>query len=235
MKKIMALFGIFFLSACATDTMHKTMPIGTTYQSNLKVGFGDTSIPLSDGKWKLIGYSTTGNNNNTPIATGVLIQENGSTISKGVIFQTPTKFEKNGYVVSKWCERKNVHFIEKKSNYAGREQDCWGVNHYKMTFRYNKIMAYKQAQDYMKKNKLVLPLAMIATKHRKANSFKFLEVTYFFNPELEGFPPPKIANWGSSDWHPERITNDKAKVAYIDRIKEWGKTWDSKVSEHFNR
>lgn len=40
--------------------------------------------------------------------------------------------------------------------------------------------------------------------------------------------------WSNSDWHLNQVQSDSKKVAYIERLKAWGKGWKPKIDVGFD-
>ncbi|MCG8511309.1 MAG: hypothetical protein MI741_18990 [Rhodospirillales bacterium] len=189
-------------------------------------------IPLPEGEWVLVGlreYSING-----PFASGVLARFDGDTVFQLTSFDVPLSWGP-GYVASKLCERDDVHFTKRKANQAGGNQDCWIVNHWRMTGGGQRLpLQWDQALEYAVENGISVPINMMTVEYRRATSHRMMNVNYFFNPEAEGFPPPKYADWSTSDWHRDRARLDPKRAAYIETIKAWGEAWKVQVDAGFD-
>ena len=238
MRTVLALLISFTLVGCQTtrEKAAQYLTVGATYTDMIGLGKDAVQIPLPEGQWKLVGLDTWYNNLQTGFTRGILVDVKGKILRRAVQFDIPIDFSSNGYVVSKWCERDNIHHMKKRANYEGGEQDCWGVNHYRLSFSANKLPEYmKQARDYIVANKIRVPGNTIYVRYQKADVNALLQASYHFNPEVDGFPPPKETIWATSDWHRNQMYLDEKKVAYIDKIKRWGTAFDSKVTAGFER
>ena len=76
-------------------------------------------------------------------------------------------------------------------------------------------------------------MTLMAVRFQRATEDKYFRVTYQFNPEFVGFPPPERVKWSVNDWHRDRIHADPEKVAYVDRLKVWGREWKRNVDLGF--
>ena len=208
--------------------------LGGIYENSIAPEKASEAIPLPAGKWKLVGWTTEYNNVQVPHVYGLLIQEKNGLLDKVVRFQNTVGYAPNGYQEGKFCQRKNIHHLVVKANYNGREQDCWGVNHFRMTLNGRISEDLVQARDYIVKNELTVPINFLYVHYRKASSTKLWRLDYFFNPEAEGFPPPKYADWATSDWHRDRAYMDAKKVLYIEKLKSWGTAWNETVDSAFH-
>jgi hypothetical protein len=70
--------------------------------------------------------------------------------------------------------------------------------------------------------------------YRIADSYDFVTVRYFFNPEAKNLAPPVYSDWNSSDWHKDRIQNFPKKLAYFNNTKQWAASWLTEVKAGFN-
>jgi hypothetical protein len=115
----------------------------------------------------------------------------------------------------------------------GIRQECWGINHWPMTFSGSIPEHLLGLRDYVEANSLIMPGTMIAVQYRRGGDDKFFSLNYYFNPEQEGIPPPQQADWRTSDWHRDRAFRDPVKNAYIDKLIKWGETWHEQVVKGF--
>ncbi len=192
------------------------------------------TVPLPEGEWKVIGRATHGYNK--AYFKIVLLKVTEGKEMEAIIVNTDTlQNEYNGYVRDKRCDRKDVlHFEVKNNNYQGA-QDCWIINHIKMSVD-PKHPAIQEAFDYLLLNKISVPTIAILTYHRftgKYTNSKFMTVWHYVNPEVEGFDPPTMADWSTSDWHPLQIHKYPKKVEYIERLKKEGAIMHEKIREGF--
>ncbi|MCW9054969.1 MAG: SHOCT domain-containing protein [Candidatus Pacebacteria bacterium] len=226
-----------FLVSCVTTTpTENNLIVGQVYHGVVSVNNNTPQIPLPDGDWILMGSSISSNNTGQRFAHGILGQFKNNTLDRAAYFGVALDIPSAGWIESKFCERDNIHFIQKTSNYRGGDQDCWGVNHYRLTLTANNLPPYmEQARDYVISRKISLPLNTIIVQYRHADHLKLLDLTYHFNPENEGFSPPAQAEWSSSDWHRDRAYMDERKMAFIAKIKSWGEGFKTKVEAGFKR
>ena len=230
-----ALFLVFFLAACGTAANQDALVVGNQYEGFITVGGGGTQVPLPEGKWRLAGTSLY-----PAEIGGVLIRTKQGRVSRLIDFYVPPEpLLRKPRRSNKFCSRKDIIFMGKSEFHVNTgfrgwgEQDCWGINHWPMTF-YGKIPSHLQAlRDYVEKNDLELPITMIAAQYRRSGREKFMSLNYYFNPELEGFAPPQRAEWRTSDWHRDRYSLDPKKKAYIEKLIKWGAEWHAQVDRGF--
>jgi hypothetical protein len=174
-------------------------------------------IPVPEGDWKKVGDSKT-YRENPPIHYEVWIDAKGPEL-RHMLFLTYTKSDHQyGWQPSSQCERTNLHFIEKIENRDGGNQNCYGVNHYRISGGSDKIEAVKEAKDYARENGIAFPSTVLTHFHRLTTG-KLFDFWIGYNPELEGFPAPVDSSWSSNDWHQDRIIGDSKRQEYIAKIK----------------
>lgn len=209
---------LFFISLISTPLASQPWEPGHEFVGSFKV---DTVIiPLPEGTWVVAGNQIWRNNLNTPLLNIWLVQIDKGVV-RGVIWGwVSAEYSGRGYAVSKTCMRSNMHFIKKFANYDSREQDCYWVNHLRMTIS-DPNKADLQARRYLESQGIRFPGAMLSAGYRFADRGRYMEFNYVFNPELSGFPPAKRIDWNVSDWHPDNIIVDKKRKAYIQSVIDW--------------
>lgn len=230
--RVLAILATAFLTACVT-TGEPATPVGAEVEGVYRPVNGRMAIPLPEGKWTVAGRTSRRNNIGTRLEDVVLVQEQDGIVKAIVDISTPEHYASGGYQTSKFCARKDIHHIVNKGNYGGREQNCWGVNHRRMTLTGNVSAEWEQARSHAMRKGLKWPINMLSTEYRVADPGYYLNVIYFFNPESEGFEPPRNAEWATSDWHRDRVHEDQRKVEYVARIRQWGEEMAPKVAAGF--
>ena len=234
MKKQFIIFTVltFFLTGCITPGLIKTNPVGKVYKNSIQLR--NKTIPLPEGEWKVIGRGFRTQEKYFELF--LLKETKRKEFHSGIIITTDTPMnDYNGYLASKYFKRTNLHHVVVKNNATGGAQDCWLINHIRMAVNPNRP-ARKEAYNYFESNHILIPKNTIEVSHRftgKYHKSKFLEVNYYYNPEVEGFEPPTEANWSTSDWHPLQIIKYPKKVEYIERLKKEGVIMHEKVREGF--
>lgn len=173
-------------------------------------------IPVPEGDWKKVGDSKT-YRENPPIHHEVWIDANGSEL-RHMLFLTYTKNDHQyGWMPSKLCDRTNLHFIKKIENKVAGNQNCYGVNHIRITGGSDEIEAVSKAKDYARQNGIAFPSTLLTHFHHLTKK-KLFNFWIGYNPELEGFPPPVDSSWNSNAWHQDRIIGDSERQKYIAKI-----------------
>ena len=222
MKKLIIaiLLGLgLVMTGCVTPDVKETVSLEKVYENSISLR--NKTIPLPKGKWKVIG---SGYQKDDAYFEVVLMKEiDEKQIDSFALIVTNSKHNKyNRYYPSKYCKRIDVHHVVVKNNKHRGTQDCWLINHYRMYVKPSRP-ALKEAYEYLTSNKYTLPKIMINSYHRFTGRYvnsKYLEVYYYFNPEVEGFEPPTITEWSTTSWNPLQINKYPKKVAYIERMKK---------------
>lgn len=209
---------LFCLSIMSAPLAAQPWEPGREFVGSLKVD--RVVIPLPEGTWVVAGNQIWRNDANTPLLNIWLVQIDEG-VMRGVIWGwVSTEYAGRGYAISETCNRTNMHFIEKFANYDGKEQDCYWINHWRMTLS-NPNKADLQARRYIESQGVRFPGAMLSAGYRFADRGRYMELNYAFNPELTGFPPAKRIDWDVSDWHPDNIITDQNRKAYIQSLIDW--------------
>ena len=235
MRKILILFASLALSACAGNYQAPKYQVGQSFQDSFISGY-KTSVPLPAGKWNLVGYSQKSNNVGKTMNSALLIQTEGNNLARFIDVLAPDDITQWGYLPAEFCKRTDVLHIVRRINQDGEDggkQDCWGINHWRMTLGDNSDGYWLQAMNHMRNKGIRVPINALVVIYRKANMNRFVQVVYGFNPELEGFNPPNQADWSVSDWHKDRYYTDNDKVKYIQELKDWGVVWENRVVAGF--
>ena len=227
------LWGALSLSANA-DAQDK-LSLNQTYRDaiRLKLTSGSTQIPLPEGEWVLTGLEETFSDEYNERMLGVyLVRVENDVLAGAVSFKLPDGIPMYGWSSSRFCDRENILFIETKANYDGGDVDCWGINH-NLLFSSRKPAGKAQTIDFLLARGIVVPLTFISMEYRRADPSKFVWSSYLVNPNVEGISPDASNSWRDSEWHHQSIVNYPEKVAYIERLKSWGREWKAKVDAGF--
>jgi hypothetical protein len=207
---------------------------GKVFENFIHIKETDTQIALPPGKWEVASTTEESNNVNTYILKVILFQETEGIISRVVYFSTPIERTFNGYQEIKYCSRDSLHYRKTISSSNGGNQECRWVNHQRLTWIGNKRKLKNAAGEYIRKRNLTAPNHMITSGYRFADSYRFLDVWYLINPQIDGFPDYTRSTWQDSPWHPQNVAADLKKTAYIERLKAWTDEWHQRVKAGFD-
>ena len=224
-KIVVLLFCCSFLFGCVEKSSNSQSEFkasdAITYQDEFKIR-GKT-IPLPPGEWRIISSGL----NSQKLFQVYFIQEHTEKIFSSVVIsvdslQLNSEF---GYKKSETLDRLDLLYKAVHKNTAGEEQDWWYVNNYIfIATPKNGNPALNEAIDYMKSHGFVISSDYILVRHLLTGKHpyrnRFLEVSYYYNPEVAGFPSVTKSEWATSDWNSSRINAYQQKVQYIDDLVE---------------
>jgi hypothetical protein len=214
-----------FVAGCVTKT--QTPPLSSVHQSNITIG--SKVIPLPPGEWIYVGDSAQVNNIGVPLVDIVLARVQDNELLEAMYVRTNTQINRPGnwWLAVKDCYRNDVHAMHVAKSWSESGQECWFVNHWRMTMS-GKIPEYWiEARSAMDELGVDIPINMIATQHYLIERAHYLNYIRFYNPEAEGFDPPQRAEWNTSDWHPDRVIGDAEKEEYVSEIERRGEQWQA--------
>lgn len=234
MTRIMTfLAALMLVTGCqTTGEILKMYPKGASYSGYLTIG--KKQVPLPPGEWEVFASRATSNSSGLPFVAIVLGNKDRNAEALAVRFHTNVEVSNGyGWVLLKACSRTNMHHVFAPQNIEGSGQRCWFVNHSRMTRTGNSTNVLTEALDRAKDLGVKLPVTSVYTGFRVSDTHDILTVRVYFNPETQGFEPPKQSAWATNDWHKDRIYTDNKKVAYVEKIKKWAAAYFSKVEAGF--
>lgn len=113
---------------------------------------------------------------------------------------------------------------------------CFMINHTMNNFWRGGVPSdpyWGKIWTWLHENKIEVPYTAIRSDYSKFFSGDFLVATAWFNPDLAGVRPDRHVSWSESPWHPKLIENDPERVAYIESVKTWGKTFVASARDSF--
>jgi hypothetical protein len=207
----------------AADSFIADHPVGKIYEHSLKLPF--TTVPLPEGKWRVISAEQSQNNNNMTVGSIYLVRVENNVIAGYIYIGGSADLGRTGWELDTGCNRNDVLFQQLYS-YAQYDERCWILSHYVMTRGPNTTKAGSALWDFPANNNLALPSTMLGVFMRWHDGHTFNKVIYYFNPEFEGLPPSQQLDWRSSDWHRDRVAQSPERAAYVAKLKAWGeKQW----------
>jgi hypothetical protein len=103
-----------------------------------------------------------------------------------------------------------------------KDQYCVLVNHRVGMLRETSGWL-RQAGLWLLENQIEVPRTFVEVQLTRYIPSQFMTVTYFFNPEADGFKPSTQPGWRGNDWNKDRIQNDPEKVKYAETLRGWAK------------
>jgi hypothetical protein len=132
------------ITACQTTKEFSAPPVAQKFIGTFQ--FAGLSIPLPEGEWEVTGsrsfrgtLSDYGGGGSGSIYTELILGNVERVDGIYVAFNRDSGISigRQGFLKSKFCERKNVLHIHRVSNTEGEKQECWGVNHVRTGFSSN--------------------------------------------------------------------------------------------------
>lgn len=222
------------ISGCVTTAaVVKNYPEGSTVEDQIIID--KRVIPLPPGKWEVFASREVQSSQGTPTNAMILANTEPGTRMIAIRLSANVAGANRGgnWAKLKACTRTDMHFSFDDKSLTNGEHACWFINHTRMTrfARANKMIT--EAFEKVIARGIKLPLTSVYAGFRVSNGLNLVTVRYYFNPEAEGFDPPRNAAWSTNDWHKDRVYTDPKKVAYIEKTQKWGEVWFSKVKAGF--
>lgn len=218
-KIVVSLFCCGFLFGCAENSANLQAEFkasdAITYKDEFKIR--GKAIPLPPGEWRIISSGL----NSQKLFQVFFIQEHLEKRFSSVVVSVDSS--EWGYKKSETPDRLDLLYKAVHKNTGGEEQDWWYVNNYIFvaTPKHGNP-ALNEAIDYIKSHGLVISSDYILARHiltgKHPHRGRYLEVSYYYNPEVAGFPSAAKSQWATSDWNSSRITASKERVKYVDDI-----------------
>lgn len=191
------------------------------------------NVPLpDDGKWVALSYDVDRNSSNMAIERATFADIREGKLYRLIAASSNIDVNGFGWVSEQDCSRKDIHLASARANYV-KEQDCFWVNHLRIGRSSATAKYISDAYDALAARKIAIPKAAVTVGYRFADANRFATVEYIHNPEADGFAPPLQAEWASSDWHKDHYHADERKVAYVEALKAWAKSWYPTVKAGF--
>lgn len=228
-KIILALAFAALLSGCKT-TSQPPLKIGSSL-SDLFV-YGGQNIPLPPGDWTIASEQQSTNSGGAVIGNVMLVNIVNGELKRSIWIQTNLSLNTTGrgWMYDTNCERKNVFYISKTINVEGGEQKCELVNHLRLGISNDSPAYVRDAYSYLQDINARYPDTFIYAYYRRADRNNFINLSYYFNPDADGVAKTQNIGWDESEWNIIRVDKHPEKKAYLERITQWAKEWDKKVT-----
>ena len=124
---------------------------------------------------------------------------------------------------------------------AGKYAACWTIRTIYATGwsrwgdRAVKLSAIdRAAAGDMSATGITYPQDFISVQFTRTEAWGLLEVMYLFSPEVEHITSHTVLSINESDWTPANLSRYPEKVAYIDKMKAWGKAFWPQFKQAFD-
>ncbi|MDQ2102123.1 hypothetical protein [Azospirillum isscasi] len=123
---IAAFLAFFTIHTARADSVASQLPTGSSYDGTIQVS--RTKVPLPLGKWTVTALNESRNNRNNITAFLTTANITNGKFLGHVSIGTNVDLGAGGREFSRFCSRKDVHFIQADAHYQ-REQARRGINH----------------------------------------------------------------------------------------------------------
>ncbi|GAB2913518.1 hypothetical protein GCM10027093_59990 [Paraburkholderia jirisanensis] len=215
---------------------------GRTFQQSVQADH--FNVPLPPGQWVMLAHF----NIHTPTSAGhayFLGHIEHRRLVGGVrLFALHSNDQPGaGFPAAKGCVigNPNANYVYIESITANDHQGCWIVDHYftpplqQWADRATRISALDRAVggDLAAKG-VDYPQDLPTVRFTRAEKWGVLEVTYLFDPELDGIQSANALSVSESDWHAANISRFPEKVAYVAKLRAWGEGFWPKFQQAFD-
>jgi hypothetical protein len=204
---------------------------GRTYSGSVSIN--GYKVPLPTGNWVILSSA----HYKSPIATGELVflaqVKNRRLIQGARVFALRSAGQSgNGFPPKlKGCVgvNRNALYVASEAEDADGHQACWLVASFftpplqQWADRAIKIDALDRAAagDLAAKG-VTYPQDFIRLRMTRTETWGLLEVSYLFSPEAAGIKSNDAISVADTDWTPENVSRYPEKVAYVEKMKQWG-------------
>ncbi|MCX4162861.1 MULTISPECIES: hypothetical protein [Paraburkholderia] len=215
--------------------------LGRTYRQVIPVeGF---NVPLPPGQWAVLANSTARTRGASGMAYFLGRIEHKRLVGAIRLFALHSNDQPGaGFPAANACTTGNpdLNYLYLDSVTAFDHQGCWLINHYftpplqQWADRAIKISSLDRAAagDLAAKG-VTYPQDMVNVRFTRAETWGLLEVSYMFDPEVEGISSNTALSARESDWHATNAPRFSAKVAYLAKLQSWGEEFWPKFQQAF--
>ncbi len=209
------------MSVAALVCQAQELKVGNDYRGHVELskGLGGIVLPLADGAWRLVDLQdsrVTDVDYNIPVTSGAFVSLDLDKARQQVksfigYWVASTDSAYGGWTDSPVCSGAEHYYTYKSDQNRRRTRlQCWSI------------------QLKSVKPSLQVPALLVGVSYFWSAGAKALYVTYFFNPETAGFPP-----LNAEDWSAAGIAADPKRTKYIEDLKIWGTSWQSRIEQGF--
>jgi len=209
--------------------------LGRTYRESIMVnGF---NLPLPTGNWAMLANSSvkiTKDPNNTGMSYFLGRIEHKRLIGGVVIFalRSPPP-SSSGFEEFKRCnDPGSTTYIFKEEITPFNRQACWLISTYftppwqQWADRAVTLSTItRAAAGDMSAKGVSYSQDLVAVQFYRAEKWGVIDATYLFDPEGEGIKSGIAPTMHDSDWFGPRLQLFPEKIAYINKLKNWGNTF----------
>jgi hypothetical protein len=204
--------------------------LGRTYRQSIPVvGF---TVPLPPGEWAMLSNSTIHLHGSSGMAYFLGRIEHKKLVGAIRLFAVlSTEQPGAGFPSVNGCVsgNPNLNYLSIDSITPGGHQGCWLINNYftpplrQWADRAVKIDALDRAAagDLAAKG-VTYQQDFVDVRFTRSETWGLLEVSYLFDPELNGVTANVALSARESDWHAPNVIHFPDKMTYLAKTREWG-------------
>ncbi|MFL2886477.1 MAG: SHOCT domain-containing protein [Candidatus Pelagibacter sp.] len=155
-------------------------------------------IPLPEGKFEIVVISKTQSFRNL-----YLYQEDENGKSRWEIYVYISKPVGSWWNPAAFCKRKDIYFNQSKL--GNKTHHCWAINHSRSDLSSTKGF-WGKVRDWVIKEKIISSDILVSSDHEyQTFNKRLIGMSYYYNPEVDGLPPPKNLTWDTSEFHASKV------------------------------
>lgn len=215
--------------------------LGRTYRQSITVeGF---NLPLPPGQWAVLANSSVRLHGASGVAYFLGRIEHRRLVGAMRLFALRSSEQPGtGFPAANGCTsgNPNLNYLSIESVTPFGHQACWLINNYftpplqQWADRAVRIAALDRAAagDLAAKG-VNYPQDLVDVRFTRAEMWGLLEVSYLFDPELDGIASSTALSARESDWHAPNADRFPDKVAYLAKMRDWGDGFWPKFQQAF--
>ena len=219
------LFVLICLScgAAGAQGLHER-EIGTKVTGAFTLGSKTFYVP--EGDWTLVAKHQWNSlvasyRVGSPMAGVLLLEIRDSRLSRGVLVQTNLQVNMGTNWSNDPCRTDDSLQYQKQLGPSYQNQFCVEVRHL-VNFLSGGTGWVEPAYRWALENKIAVPYTVLRVFLARVDDKDDDLISYYFNPEVDGFAPAVIPQRAANEWHRERIKADPARLAYVQNLAQWG-------------
>tara|TARA_B100000965_G_scaffold384370_1_gene384525 strand:- start:668 stop:1561 length:894 start_codon:yes stop_codon:yes gene_type:complete len=169
-------------------------------------------IPLPEGQFKIVVASKKSGFHDL-----YLYQEDQNGKSRWEINVYISKPAGTWWHPAKFCKRKDVYFNQSKV--GNKVHHCWKINHTRSDMS-DTAGFWGKVRDWVIKEKIITSDILVYSRHEyQTFNKRLIGMSYYYNPEVDGLPPPKNNTWDTSEFHSSKIHMFPEHEAFLKKFK----------------
>ena len=224
MKKILGILLICLLN-CNISFAAKLNPYkeGDIVENEL-IFMNKYKIPLPEGKFEIVVKDKQGKFHDL-----YLYQEDQNGKSRWEINVYISRPAETWWIPGKFCKRKDIYFNQSKL--GNKTHHCWVINHTRSDMS-DTSGFWGKVRDWVIKEKIITSDILVYSQHEyQTLNRRLIGMTYYYNPEVDGLPPPKNLTWDTSEFHMSKVHMFPEHEAFLEKFKSVSATFVKRFNE----